>query len=245
MKVYAFVPARSGSAGLPDKNILPIDGRPLMAYAIAFGRSLGVDRVIVSTDSRRYADIAESWGAEVPCLRGPEASTGTAMEEDIIADMARTFPPLGVEMPDIWIRLKPTNPFRRAEAVHRALGVLRERAEVDSVRIVSKTESRLTEIGPDGWLRPASPHWDPARSVMRRTEFPTAYSPFNLDVLRHACWERLGPGYMGRRILPIVEHAITGMDINDREDFELIRTMIEMRPRPELIARHLPDDRFL
>lgn len=43
--VYAFIPARSGSQGLKHKNILPIDGHPLMAYAIAFGHALGIDRV--------------------------------------------------------------------------------------------------------------------------------------------------------------------------------------------------------
>ena len=43
MRIYAFVPARSGSKGLPDKNILPIDGHPLMAYSVAFGKALDIE----------------------------------------------------------------------------------------------------------------------------------------------------------------------------------------------------------
>ena len=68
MRVYALVPARSGSKGLPDKNIQDIGGHPLMAYAIAFGRELGIDRVIVSTDSERYAEIARIYGADCPVV---------------------------------------------------------------------------------------------------------------------------------------------------------------------------------
>ena len=51
MKIYAFIPARSGSKGLPDKNILEIDGHPLMSYAVAFGLALGVNQVIGSSEA--------------------------------------------------------------------------------------------------------------------------------------------------------------------------------------------------
>lgn len=240
MKAYAFIPARSGSKGLPHKNIAPIDGHPLLSYAVAFGKALGVDQVILSTDSPQYREIAESYGAFCPGLRCAEASSDTAMEEDIIADLTRTLPAMGIDLPDVWIRLKPTNPFRKVDTVRRALKVLEDDDSIDSVRIVSKADCRLVMQNGDGFLEPMLPGiWDPDRSVMRRTEFPEAYSPFNLDVLRHRNWEKLGAGYMGKRIFPIVDHAITGMDINDAEDFELVKTMIEMRPRPQIVADYL------
>jgi CMP-N,N'-diacetyllegionaminic acid synthase len=238
-KVYAFVPARSGSQGLKDKNILDIDGHPLLAYAVAFGRALGIDRVILSTDSPAYAEIGRAYGADCPYLRGAAASTGTAMEEDILADMAANLPAYGIDMPDIWIRLKPTNPFRRTASVKAAIARMTGAEPPDSVRIVSPAESRICTVGPEGYLEPLLPHWDPARSVMRRTEFPQAYSPFNLDLLFHRNWLRWGSGYMGRRILPIVEHPITGLDINDRDDFDLVKALIEARPRPRLVETYI------
>lgn len=245
MRAYAMVPARSGSKGLPDKNIREIDGHPLMAYAIAFGRAVGLDRVIVSTDSEKYAGIARAYGAECPYLRGPEASSDTAMEEDILADLAANLPRFGVEMPDVWVRLKPTNPFRSVASVRRALEILRDRPDIESVRIVSEADARLVTVGEDGFLKPLlTDVWDPGRSVMRRSEFPKAYSPFNLDLLRHRNWIEKGSAYMGARIHPIVEHRITGMDINDAEDFEIVRTLIEARPRPRLVADYLPDKMF-
>ena len=69
MKIYAIVPARSGSRGLPDKNIKVLAGKPLIAYSIDFAKRLGVDRIFCSTDSKEYACIAKTHGAEVPFLR--------------------------------------------------------------------------------------------------------------------------------------------------------------------------------
>src|ERR1051326_4425654 len=68
----AFVPARSGSKRLPDKNIKVLGGHPVMAYTIAAARASGVfSAVVISTDSERYAALAKHYGAEAPFLRPP------------------------------------------------------------------------------------------------------------------------------------------------------------------------------
>ena len=75
MKVYAIIPARSGSVGYKDKNIKKIDNKPLLAYSIEFAKELKcVDRIFCSTDSQKYANIAIKYGAEVPFLRSVESS---------------------------------------------------------------------------------------------------------------------------------------------------------------------------
>lgn len=239
MLVYAFIPARSGSKGLPNKNILEIDGHPLLAYSVAFGRALGVDRVLLTTDSQAYAEIGQVYGAEVPFLRGKAASGDASMEEDIIQDFADQLPAHGIPMPDIWIRLKPTNPFRRVESVFKAVELLRKRDDIDSVRIVNEADGRLCVTNQDGFLEPISDRWDRARSIIRRTEMPPAFSPFNLDVFRHRVWQENYAGFMGTRIHPIIEHKITGLDINDREDFDLIKSMVEARPRAPIVEAYL------
>ena len=237
--VYAFVPARSGSKGLPDKNILPINGHPLLAYAIAFGKALGIDRVILSTDSEKYAEIGRYYGADCPYLRGEKASSDTAMEEDILADMEANLPAHGIPMPDIWVRLKPTNPFRKVEDALKAVEILKTDAEVDSVRHVTAAETRLCTVNESGHLEPLLEGWPADRSVIRRSEFPKAYQVFNLDVLRHANLAKMGSAYMGTRAVPIIGEAISGLDINDLDDFDVVRSLIEMRPRPDVVARHL------
>jgi CMP-N,N'-diacetyllegionaminic acid synthase len=241
LRVYALIPARSGSKGIPDKNVREIAGHPLLAYSIAFAKKIKFDRIIVSTDSPRYQQIAISYGADCPYLRGAYASSDTAMEEDILADLAENLPKLGIAMPDVWVRLKPTSPLRSVRSVEAAIAALTADPGLDSVRIVSETEARLHVVNKDGFLEPLSPHWDPRRSVMRRDEFPRAYKPFNLDVLRHALWIERGPGYMGRRVKPIFEHRITGIDIDDEDDFKLAKALISIKPRPAFLKPFVHD----
>jgi CMP-N,N'-diacetyllegionaminic acid synthase len=239
MRVYALIPARSGSKGLPDKNILPIDGHPLIAYSIAFGLKLGIDRVLVSTDSERYAEIAREHGAECPFLRGAAASGDRSREEDILADLAVKLPAHGIALPDIWVWLKPTNPFRSVAAVREALEILRTRPEVDSVRLVSEADARLQVINAEGYLEPLLPAWPAGFSKLQRHQLPKAYHPFNLEIFRHRGWAEWGSGFMGRKIVPILQPRITGLDIDDRDGFEIIKALIESRPRAEAVARHI------
>lgn len=239
MRVYALIPARSGSKGLPDKNILPIDGHPLIAYSIAFARMLDIERVLVSTDSTTYQSIALRYGADCPYLRGAAASGDAAWELDILDDLADNLPRLSIPLPDIWIWLKPVNPFRSRDPAMRALRMLRKRSDVDSVRIVSASDPRLHRINEAGYLEPYGLGWDPERSKMQRNRFPPVFQPYNLEVFRHQGWVERRGRYMGERIVPIKEPRITGFDIDDRETFDIVKALIEMRPRPDFLAPYI------
>ena len=71
----AIIPARSGSKGIKNKNLKKLGNHPLLAYSIAAAKlAVKIDRVIVSTDSEIYADVAISYGAEVPFLRPKDLS---------------------------------------------------------------------------------------------------------------------------------------------------------------------------
>jgi CMP-N,N'-diacetyllegionaminic acid synthase len=241
MRVYAYIMARSGSKGVPHKNVREVAGHPLLAYSIAFAQKLGLARTIVSTDSEEYRQIALAYGAECPYLRSAEASSDTALDEDILADLDANLPRHGIELPDIWVRLKPATPFRTVASVQGAIAALAADPTLDSVRIVSEADARLQVINAEGYLEPLLPIWDPARSVMRRSEFPRAYKPFNLHVFRHAGWRERGALYMGHRIKPIVEHKITGIDIDDEDDFDLVKALIETNPRPAALEPFIHD----
>ncbi|BDW77800.1 hypothetical protein BFINE_35950 [Bacteroides finegoldii DSM 17565] len=78
MKRIAIIPARSGSKGLKDKNIIELCGKPLMAYSIEAALGTGLfEHVIVSTDSEHYADISRQYGAET-MMRGERLSDDKA-----------------------------------------------------------------------------------------------------------------------------------------------------------------------
>ena len=74
-KSVAFIPARSGSKRVPNKNIKLLGGHPMLAYTIQAAVDSGIfDAVICATDSEQYADIARHYGAEVPFLRSAAIS---------------------------------------------------------------------------------------------------------------------------------------------------------------------------
>lgn len=237
MKVYAMIPARSGSKGVPHKNIAKVGGYPLLAHAIEFGKKIAVDRVFLSTDSEDYAAIGKKYGAECPMLRNAEASSGTAREEDIIADFVDHW---RIAPPNIWVWLKPTSPFRSVVTVQRALKKLRDFPGVDSCRIVSEADARLQVIGENGFLKSLISEWPAELSKIPRTAVPQAYKPYNLEVFRHRVWASRFSNFMGDKIAFETAHKITGLDIDDYEDLELVRALVDARPEFLKPYLHLP-----
>ena len=84
MNILAVIPARSGSKSVKNKNIRLIDGKPMLAYSIEHAlKSRLINRVILSTDSEKYAEIGRQFGAEVPFIRPAEFATDTSLDIDV------------------------------------------------------------------------------------------------------------------------------------------------------------------
>lgn len=112
MKNIAIIPARSGSKGLPHKNIKELKGLPLIAYTIRAAKATGLfDVVMVSTDSQEYADIAKQYGADVPFLRSAEQSSDAADSWSVVKEVLRAYEERG-ETFDTACLLQPTSPLR-------------------------------------------------------------------------------------------------------------------------------------
>lgn len=112
MSMIAIIPARSGSKGLKDKNIMSLRGKPLLAYSIeAALESHLFDTVIVSTDSEQYAKIAREYGAEVPFLRSEKSSSDTASTRECIIEVLENYKKRGKTFSTLMI-LQPTSPLR-------------------------------------------------------------------------------------------------------------------------------------
>jgi CMP-N,N'-diacetyllegionaminic acid synthase len=131
--LVAFVPARSGSERVPQKNVRRLAGHPLIAYAIATARESGVcDRVVCSTDSEAIADVARWYGAEVPFLRPPEYATSVSPDIEWLKDMLERLD----GSYDLFVLVRATNPFRGPEVIRKGLQQLLETPEADSIRAV-------------------------------------------------------------------------------------------------------------
>jgi N-acylneuraminate cytidylyltransferase/CMP-N,N'-diacetyllegionaminic acid synthase len=138
-KVLALIPARAGSKGLPGKNIRPLHGKPLLAWPIAAAKaSRYVDKVVVSTDSAEFADIALAHGAEVPALRPPELAADTSPSSDAVIHMLDHLAAQG-EVFDYLLLLEPTSPLTEGSDIDAALEMLHTHRQ-DGDALVSVSE---------------------------------------------------------------------------------------------------------
>ncbi len=115
MKHIAIIPARSGSKGVKNKNIKPLNGKPLISHTIQVALSSKVySDVYVTTDSQDIADIAIADGAIVPFLRTKELASDSALAVDVILDILNK---LEIENPDktYFSMLQPTSPLRNVD----------------------------------------------------------------------------------------------------------------------------------
>lgn len=139
MSNIAIIPARSGSKGLPDKNIKLLCGKPLMAYSVEVAtRSGKFGKVFVSTDSDRYAQIAKECGASADFLRSDEMSSDTAGSWDAVREVVTELEKRG-EHYDAVMLLQPTSPLRTSEDIVNAFNLFEEKG-ADAVVSVTETD---------------------------------------------------------------------------------------------------------
>lgn len=150
----AIITARSGSKGLPDKNILELSGKPLIAYSIEAAIESGkFDKVFVSTDSERYANISRKYGADVSFLRSEVNSGDKAGSWDTVREVIEEFKKRGQEYENVML-LQPTSPLRTAEDIRQSFCVFEEKNANAVLGVVEMDHSPLwsNTIPADGCL---------------------------------------------------------------------------------------------
>ena len=134
-EVLAIIPARGGSKGIPRKNILDFAGYPLIAYSIIAGlQSNLVTRTVVSTDDEEIAQVAKSWGAEVPFLRPSELAEDNTLDYPVIRHCLDWLQEHEGYQPAVVVQLRPTSPIRPLGCVDAAVQSLLENPGADCVR---------------------------------------------------------------------------------------------------------------
>lgn len=229
MKNLAIIPARSGSKGIPNKNIKLLNGVPLIAYTIKAALDSGMyDRVMVSTDSEEYAEIARAWGAEVPFLRSPETSTDKSSSWSVVKEVLDNYAQMG-ETFDTLTLLQATSPLRTGKHIQEAFQLLEEK-NAEAVVAVNETGTpmeRLRHLEPELRLGAFAekPHvYHPRQSFLPTYQVNGAIylwrtEKFSLDA---TIYTDAAVGYeMSRNY---------AFDIDDQDDFLLAEAIINTFP---------------
>ena len=196
-RIIAYIPARGGSKGIPGKNIIPLAGKPLIAYSIEVAKACPyIDYIHVSTDSETIASVAKEYGASVPFLRPAQYATDQSRTIDAMLYDLHTLASQGNSFDSIML-LQPTQPIRTPELLTNAIETFYKNnttplvsvCEVEEHPILMRTiqNGRLQSILNTG-------------STVRRQDFPTVYKVN-------------GSIYLNR----IDEHLNTDTSLNDNE----------------------------
>lgn len=146
-KILGLIPARGGSKGIKNKNIVDLCGKPLIAYTIdAACNSSYIDNIVVTTDSENIAEISKKWGGEVPFLRPKELAEDTSTTLEAVLHAIRILENKG-QLFDVLVLLQPTSPLRTTEDIDNAIRIFFEKdrqavvgvSEVDDHPILVRT----------------------------------------------------------------------------------------------------------
>jgi len=227
--LIALIPARSGSERVPQKNIRPLAGHPLIAYAIATARDSGVaDRIVCSTDSEEIAEVARRYGAEVPFLRPPEFATSTSPDVEWLAYTLETLE----ERYDLFALIRVTNPFRGPEVVRRGLDQLLATPGADSIRaveLVKQHPGKMWVLDEDErTMRPLldQSHLEVAWHAGQYPALPPVYSQ---NSALEIAWTRVvfeTGTREGRVLAPYFTEGYEGFNIDDEEDWERAERLV-------------------
>ena len=220
MEVVGLIPAREGSKGIPRKNLVPVAGKPLLAWTIEAAReSSTLTRTVVSTDWEEAAELARQLGAEV-LGRPPELAADDTPMLDVVRHALRE---LGAC--DVLVLLQPTSPLRRAEHVDAAVRLLLETG-ADSVlsvvevphqfrpgKLMAIADGRLVRLG-----------WDPpdrhGGEVLYARNGPAVVA------LRP---ERLGDDLYGGDCRPYLMDLADSVDVDGPVELELAEARLADR----------------
>ena len=235
MKKIAIIPARSGSKGLVNKNILMLLDKPILVYTIeAAIQSEKFIKVIVSTDSLEYKEIAEKYGAEV-VMRGEELSNDSATSYMVIKDVLEK--DLGVEY-DYFVLLQPTSPFRNYQHINESIEKFEKNISnydfLVSMTETSKTSTLIKPIEEDESLK----HYDLDFSNYKRQNYKEYYPNGAIFIGKNKEYlER--KHFFGKKSLAYFMNKADSIDIDDRLDFEFAILLMSMKQKEKQLLKNI------
>ena len=223
MKILCIIPARCGSKGIKDKNIKMFNGRPLLTWSIKQAQNskyYSSMRIIVSTDSKKYAAIARKYGAEVPFIRPHSISGDFSTDYECIKHCLTELLPY---TPDIILQLRPTQPCRKVSDIDKTLSLfMKNRDKYDSLRTVIEYEKSAFKmytvsnncLNPlfkmlDGIKEP----YNTCRQSLKQCYLHNGYIDIiNSDIVRNGILS-------GNKILPYIMSKNDNIDIDTVDDW--------------------------
>lgn len=225
--ILGIIPARGGSKGIPEKNIVDLVDKPLIAYTIqAVSGSKLLSDVILSTDSEKIADISKKYGLKCDRLRPNSLGRDDARSADVAVYEVNRYEEENNIKVDIIVLLQPTAPLRTSEDIDQAIELFQktDHSSVVSVADASAHHPVTMYYHEDGHLNPVV---GGGRKHIRRQDFPPVY--IRNGALYIIARDQLFTtnSFLEGRIVPFLMPAERSVNIDSPMDLEIARCIIK------------------
>ena len=231
VKLIALIPARAGSERIKNKNIYDLNNKPLIAYSIKSAIKTKIfDRIIVSTDSLKYAKIAKRYGADIPFLRPKKFSKSTTPDYEWLKF---TIDKLDKEKYDFthFFILRPTNPFRNHKTILRAWKEFRKNKKAESLRAIQMSKSHPGKMWKlqGKFIKPIL-----NLTILNQPSYNNQFKSLPNVYIQNASLEiskkeviKKYKTICGKKIIPFFTNEIEGFDINYISDLNQAKKIIK------------------
>ncbi len=221
-KILALIPARGGSKGIKNKNIIDLNGKPLLAYSIeACKKSKYIDDIILSTDSQEIASIGELFGAEVPFLRPSELASDTSKTIDVVIHAINWLKKRGREY-NVLSLIQPTQPLRTENDIDAAIDIYFSNGEKDLVSVCEVDDNPILIRTIEGdKLKPITNY----KSTWRRQDMPRYYK-VNGCIYLNAVDRINSETSFNDNELPYIMERSHSIDIDEYIDLEVAKILL-------------------
>ena len=233
-QIWAFIPARSGSKSIKNKNIRKINNVHLIGYSIKFAKKLKkISKVIFSSDSKKYLAIAKKYGCENLVLRRKSLSLDNTTDIEVFYSYVKNLISKKKTLPKYFLHLRPTTPIRSKKNFNNALNLfLKNKNKFSSLRSVSKMSSpsyKTMRIVNKKLCSIFNKDFDMDKLNEPKEKFPATYKPNGqFDFVKTE--NILKKKFHGKKVLPFVISGFDG-DIDDIEDFKKVSMFIKNKNR--------------
>lgn len=214
MTPICIIPARGGSKRLPRKNLLLLDGKPLIAHSIEYARrEMPEINIYVTTDDAEIAAVSERYGAKI-ILRPAELASDTASSASALEHAAAEIMARG-DVFDVMVLLQVTSPLRPSGLLQHALDYMCMHTQHDSLMTVSPMERKLGKIQEDHFIP-----WNYFYGQRSQDMEPLYFENGLLYISKRSLIEE--GRIMGDQMYPmVVDHVYGTIDIDTEEDLKL------------------------
>lgn len=229
MSIVCFICARGGSKGLPNKNIMNLHGKPLIAWSIEQAKSIQIiDEVVVSTDCQNIANIAMEYGANIHFMRPPHLSNDQSGKWEVWQHALNEYEQIKKKKVDIFLDLDCTSPLRLTSDINKAIDLYKG-SNVDAVFSVCEAKKNpyfnMVEYN-SGYLE-LSKKLD--TKIVRRQDAPKVYEHAASIYLLSPSFLKKSSGLLSGKAVGYEMPYERCIDIDSSFDYELVELLMQTK----------------